>query len=272
MRMLLIQHMMQASSSPPSPMRPRHSSYPAAAPVFTPRVDPRPRAAGPSLAAAAARPPFRCAGTAGAPVPHRLAVALLLALHAAAVAAMLYAGRLREVAVDAKPLFLAVVDRPAPLAPARALPPPANAKMPPSVLPLPLPPPIAPEAAPAPPPVAAPVQLPPTPAAPIASPPAPTPSLPRTIPPSAIQYIVPPAPVYPRQSARMRESGRAVVRVLIDEGGLPRTVQLATSTGFARLDDAALAAVRNCRFKPWLDDGVAVAAWANIPIEFELPT
>jgi len=197
---------------------------------------------------------------------------MLFALHAAAVAAMLYAGRLREVPVDAKPLFLAVVDAPTHAAPARALPPPANAKIPPPVLPLPMPPLIAPEATAAPPSVAAQVPAPPLPVAPIESPSTPAPSLPRTIPPSAIQYIVPPAPVYPRISARMREAGRAVVRVFIDEGGLPRTVQLATSSGFARLDDAALAAVRNSRFRPWLDDGVAVAAWANIPIEFELPT
>src|SRR5437773_1053136 len=89
---------------------------------------------------------------------------------------------------------------------------------------------VPPGPSPAPPPV--------VPAAPLDAPPAPAPSLPRTIPPSAIRYIVPPAPAYSRISARMRESGRAVVRVFIDEGGLPRSVQLATSTGFARLDDA----------------------------------
>ena len=32
-----------------------------------------------------------------------------------------------------------------------------------------------------------------------------------------------------------------------------------------------LTAVRNCRFKPYLEDGVAVAGWAVLPFEFELP-
>jgi protein TonB len=77
--------------------------------------------------------------------------------------------------------------------------------------------------------------------------------------------------VYSRISAKMRESGKAVVRVYIDEAGMPHNVQLATSTGFARLDDSALLAVRNCRFKPYLENGSAVAGWALVPIEFELP-
>jgi protein TonB len=100
----------------------------------------------------------------------------------------------------------------------------------------------------------------------------PAPSIvPKTIPASAVQYLVPPAPAYSRISAKLRESGKALVRVFIDETGLPRNVQLALSTGFARLDDAALTAVRNCRFKPYVENGVAVAGWAAIPIEFELP-
>lgn len=275
MRMLLIPNMIRASSSLQSTMRPQRLSYQAAGAVFAARAEPQPRAAMPSLPTAVARPAPRYGGTLSAPPRQRqLAVAMLLALHAAVVAALLYAGRLREVAVDAKPLFLAVVDTPARVAPARALPPPTRAQIPP--LPLPPPPPTLPlvvaEAAPVPSTVPTLAPEPAAPAARVEAPPAPAPSQPRTIPPSAIQYIVPPTPVYPRVSARMRESGKAVVRVLIDEGGLPLTVQLATSTGFARLDDAALAAVRNCRFRPWLDNGVAVAAWANIPIEFELPT
>jgi len=91
------------------------------------------------------------------------------------------------------------------------------------------------------------------------------------IPAAAVQYLVPPAPVYSRASARMKESGRVVVRVYIDEGGMPRDAQIATSSGFARLDESALAAARNARFKPYFENGAAVAGWAFIPIEFELP-
>jgi protein TonB len=253
-------------------MRPQRLSYQAAGAAFAPRAEPQPRAATRSLVPPGTGPAPRYGDSRARARRRRAAIATLLAAHAVAVLGLLDASRLREVVVDAKPLFLAVVDAPAPVAPPRPLPPPPSAKIPPPQLALPL---IATEAAPAPAPLVAQVPPPPppaVPAAPLDAPPAPAPSLPRTIPPSAIEYIVPPAPVYSRISARMRESGRAVVRVFIDEGGLPRSVQLATSTGFARLDDAALAAVRHCRFKPYLESGVAVAAWANIPIEFELPT
>jgi protein TonB len=60
------------------------------------------------------------------------------------------------------------------------------------------------------------------------------------------------------------------VRVFIDEQGLPRDVQVSQSTGFARLDEAAVTAVRKTRFKPCIENGVAVSGWALIPIEFEL--
>lgn len=95
---------------------------------------------------------------------------------------------------------------------------------------------------------------------------------PRTIPPSEVQYLEPPAPVYARMSAQMRESGKALVRVFIDERGRARDVQVGISSGFARLDDAALAAVRNGRFRPHPDNDLAVGVRAFIPIEFELPT
>jgi protein TonB len=254
-------------------MRLQRLSYQAACAAFAPHAEPPPRATALSLVPCPPMSAPRYGGTGAQARQRRLAIATLVAVHAVLVAGLLDANRLRDVAVDAKPLFLAVVDAPAPAAPPKALPPPPTAKIPPPPqLTLPL---VATETIPAAAPLVAQV-LPPSPpaapAAPVEAPPTPAPSLPRTIPPSAVQYLVPPAPVYSRISARMRESGKALVRVFIDEAGLPHDVQLATSTGFARLDDAALTAVRHCRFKPYLDNGVAVAGWAAIPIEFELPT
>ena len=254
-------------------MRLQRLSYQAAGAAFAPHAEPPPRAATLSLVQSVPTAAPRYGGTAAQARQRRLAIAALVAVHAVLVAGLLSASRLRDVVVDAKPLFLAVVDAPAPAAPPKPLPPPPTAKIPPAPqLTLPL---IATETTPTPAPLVAQVLPPPPPAAPAApveTPPTPAPSLPRTIPPSAVQYLVPPAPVYSRISAKMRESGKALVRVFIDEAGLPHSVQLAASTGFARLDDAALAAVRNCLFKPYLDNGVAVAGWAAIPIEFELPT
>ena len=255
-------------------MRAQRLSYETAGGAVLPRVD--------APAAPRGAPLARVPAGLAAPLPYgrapaqarqrRVVIATMLLAHGVAVVGLLNASRLRDVVVDAKPIFLAVVDQPAPAAPPKPLPPPSAKMPPPPPLTLPL---IALEQAPTPSPVAAQVLPPPPPpaaAAPVEAPPAPAPSiLPKTIPPSAVQYLVPPAPVYSRISAKMRESGKAVVRVFIDEAGLPRNVQLAVSTGFARLDDAALAAVRNCRFKPYLENGAAVAGWAAIPIEFELP-
>ena len=85
-----------------------------------------------------------------------------------------------------------------------------------------------------------------------------------------MQYLEPLALEYPRLSKRLAESGRVVIRVFIDEAGVAHTTQLNKSSGFSRLDDAALAAVQKARFKPYTENGRPVSGWAYIPIEFEL--
>jgi protein TonB len=77
-------------------------------------------------------------------------------------------------------------------------------------------------------------------------------------------------PEYPPMSRRLGESGVVVLRVLIDEVGLPREVQVETSSGYPRLDEAAIAAVRRARFVPHSEGGRARAAVARVPIRFEL--
>ena len=257
-------------------MRAQRLSYETAGAAVLPRGDvpAAPRAVSLARAPAGLASPLPYGRSPAQLRQRRVVIATMLVAHGVAIVGLMNASRLRDAVVDAKPIFLAVVDTPALIAPPKPLPPPPTTKIPPPPqLTLPL---IAPEQAPAPSPSpivaqALPPPPPPAPVAPVEAPPAPAPFLPKTIPASAVQYIVPPAPVYSRISAKMRESGKAVVRVYIDEAGLPRNVQLTTSTGFSRLDDAALAAVRNCRFRPYLENGVAVAGWAAIPIEFELP-
>jgi protein TonB len=106
----------------------------------------------------------------------------------------------------------------------------------------------------------------PAPAAPTVQAPAP----PKHIPASAVQYLEPPAPDYPHASRRLREAGRVLVRVYIDEAGLPRSVQMEQSSSHARLDDAAVVAVRHARFKPYTENGRPTAGWALIPLLFDL--
>ena len=209
-----------------------------------------------------------------APAQRRAMVAAILAAHVAAVYGLLQVRELREAAHDVAPMFVDLIAPPAP--PAPPVPPPPA---PQPILKKPPPAPViaaAPSAEPAAfvvpaPPPAEPIQAPSVPVAIQAppAPPAPAPA-PKIIPASAVQYLEPPAPEYPRLSKRNAESGRVMVRVFIDTAGLPRNVQVSSSSGFVRLDDAAVAAVQKARFKPYTENGQPTAAWTNVPINFEL--
>lgn len=120
-------------------------------------------------------------------------------------------------------------------------------------------------------PVPAPAAPPPTPATATALevPPA-APAAPKQIPASAVQYQNRVLPVYSPASVRAREAGRVVARVLIDEAGQPRTVQLQQSSRYLRLDEACTAAVRLSRFRPYTENGQPTAGWALVPCDFEL--
>ena len=61
-----------------------------------------------------------------------------------------------------------------------------------------------------------------------------------------------------------------LVRVLIDEQGNPLKLELQQSSGFSRLDDSAMTAVRAARFKPYTEDGTPRQVWVLIPIVFDL--
>lgn len=79
-----------------------------------------------------------------------------------------------------------------------------------------------------------------------------------------------PVPVYPRASERRGEQGRVVIRVLISPQGTVLNVSVRSSSGHERLDDAAMKAARNARFKPYTENGIAYQAMADIPFDFVL--
>lgn len=78
------------------------------------------------------------------------------------------------------------------------------------------------------------------------------------------------APVYPTLSRRLGEEGKVQVRVELDEQGRVDIARVVNGSGFARLDAAALAAVRNWRCQPAQRDGRAVRAVALQPFNFML--
>lgn len=207
------------------------------------------------------------------PTQRRVMIGLVIAAHVAVSYALLQVSEIREAVAGAAPLFVSIL--PAPVE-----------KVQPAVVPRPVrkvhdaPRPVI-TAAPTQTPVPAEFSVAPAPPEPVplsapepaAAQPAPQPAPPappREIPASAVQYLEVPVPIYPRASRRAGEAGRVLVRVFIDEAGLPRQVLVHQSSGFARLDEAATAAVRKARFKPYSDNGQPVAGWALVPLSFDL--
>jgi protein TonB len=87
---------------------------------------------------------------------------------------------------------------------------------------------------------------------------------------ASVEYLREPAPRYPPQSRKLREQGLVVLRVLIDERGTACSIEVESSSGYARLDLAAREAVSRAAFRPYVEDGMPRRALVLIPIEFSL--
>lgn len=80
----------------------------------------------------------------------------------------------------------------------------------------------------------------------------------------------PPAPRYPNVARRRNQQGVVRVEVHLDERGQQLKCVLIRSSGVDSLDQAALEAVTQWRFRPEIVDGRAVPSRVEIPIEFAL--
>lgn len=67
-------------------------------------------------------------------------------------------------------------------------------------------------------------------------------------------------PAYPELSKRRGETGTATLRLVIGTTGAIDTVTLVKSSGFARLDDAAVQALRESRCQPYVENGTPIRA------------
>ena len=113
------------------------------------------------------------------------------------------------------------------------------------------------------------------PAPPIVAAPAPAPVAPPApakveLPSTSAEYLQNPPPAYPPTSRRLGEQGTVIVRVLIGADGVAQEAELRKSSGFDRLDRAALETVRKWRYVPGKRGGVPEAMWFNVPINFVL--
>ena len=205
---------------------------------------------------------------------HRSLSAAVVVGHVVLVWALLEFGVVQRVAAAVQPVSVRLVAEaprePEPQHPLRVAPP--TAAMPQT---LPIAPPevvvreATPEAITLPPPPV-PVAAPPS---PVIAPPAPaalpTPAVHR-VPASSLRYLTLPPVEVPRASRRLRESGTVVLRVVVDVQGLPRSVTVLQSSGYARLDEQAVSAMRRARFAPCTDNGRPVECESDAPIAYEL--
>jgi protein TonB len=98
----------------------------------------------------------------------------------------------------------------------------------------------------------------------------PKPPLPVIAPRFDVAYLHNPRPEYPRIARRLGEHGRVTLQVFVSPVGLAEKVEVSTSSGYSRLDEAARDAVRNWQFVPARRGEQAVGAWVLVPITFVL--
>ncbi|MBX3651759.1 MAG: TonB family protein [Burkholderiales bacterium] len=196
-------------------------------------------------------------------------IAVTIGLHAAVVLALLSYAPARQTLAELAPIMVSLV-QPKPAEPPKELPKPRPVVKQPvkriEPKPLPLLTATAPEV-PAPAAIQPPPPAPQPPPEPVAAEAAPAPVIP---PQFNAGYLNNPAPVYPAVSRRLGEEGRVVLRVFVDERGLPARVELRTSSGHERLDGIAMQTVRQWKFVPARRGDQAVSAWVLVPISFSL--
>ena len=84
------------------------------------------------------------------------------------------------------------------------------------------------------------------------------------------RYRETPQPRYPDSARRDGKEGRVLLRVLVDEEGRTKAIEINTSSGHDMLDQAAIEALKKWRFVPARASGKPVETWVKIPIEFQL--
>jgi protein TonB len=85
-----------------------------------------------------------------------------------------------------------------------------------------------------------------------------------------VHYLVLPPVQVPRASRRAGESGMVWLKVVVSVAGLPSAVHVHRSSGFARLDEQAVWAMQQARFKPQTENGLPIELEVTAPIEYIL--
>ncbi|MGE5301695.1 MAG: energy transducer TonB [Alphaproteobacteria bacterium] len=85
-----------------------------------------------------------------------------------------------------------------------------------------------------------------------------------------VRYRETPKPPYPERARKEGQQGRVLLRVLVDQEGRSKSVDVIRSSGSEILDRAAAEAIKLWRFSPARDGDKPVESWVRIPIDFRL--
>jgi len=85
-----------------------------------------------------------------------------------------------------------------------------------------------------------------------------------------VSYLRNPSPEYPPISRRLKEQGKVMLRVMVTAMGEPAAIEVDKSSGFERLDQAAIEAVKQWRFVAAKRGEQAVNAWVLVPLSFSV--
>jgi protein TonB len=91
-----------------------------------------------------------------------------------------------------------------------------------------------------------------------------------TPPRSDAAHLSNPAPSYPPMSRRLGEQGRVILDVFILANGAVGDIRLKQSSGFKRLDEAAMQAVKKWQYQPARKGQQAIDFWYVQPLSFSL--
>jgi TonB family protein len=87
---------------------------------------------------------------------------------------------------------------------------------------------------------------------------------------ATMQIIDRPPPRYPAEAIRQRHEGTVLLVLSVDADGRPGKVSVDRSSGYPELDQAALEAVQQWRFKVSLRAGAGAQTQARVPVRFQL--
>lgn len=83
-------------------------------------------------------------------------------------------------------------------------------------------------------------------------------------------YITRPAPKYPQLSLENGEEGKVEIIITVEPNGSVSSATFARRSGFRRLDNAAMAAVKGAKYQPHVVNGQAVRTQFTVGINFKL--